>query len=82
MKNVQESVLRTIAAKRKFMKLYPVIRSLVNNPRTPIDVGLPLLNHLLLMDLKSLSITKNVGDLLRKMALKLFKDRSETKKQH
>jgi hypothetical protein len=82
MKNVQESVLRTIAAKRKFMKLYPVIRSLVNNPRTPIDVGLPLLNHLLLMDLKSLSINKNVGDLLRKMALKLFKDRSETKKQH
>ena len=82
MKNVQESVLRTIAAKRKFMKLYPVIRSLVNNPRTPIDVGLPLLNHLLLMDMKSLSINKNVGDLLRKMALKLFKERSETKKQH
>lgn len=82
MKNVQESVLRGIASKRKFMKLYPVIRSLVNNPRTPIDVTLPLLNHLLLMDLKSLSINKNVGDLLRKMAFKLFKDRSETKKQH
>ena len=82
MKNVQESVLRGIAAKRKFMKLYPVIRSLVNNPRTPIDIALPLLNHLLLMDLRSLSINKNVGDLLRKMALKLFKDRSETKKQH
>ncbi len=82
MKNVQESVLRTIAAKRKFMKLYPVIRALVNNPRTPIDVSLPLLNHLLLMDMKSLSINKNVGDLLRKMALKLFKERSETKKQH
>jgi hypothetical protein len=82
MKNVQESVLRGIANKRKFVKLYPVIRSLVNNPRTPIDVALPFLNHLLLMDLRSLSINKNVGDLLRKMALRLFKDRSETKKQH
>ncbi len=80
MKNVQESVLRTIASKRKFMKLYPVIRSLVNNPRTPIDVSLPLLNHLLLMDMRALSMNKNVGDLLRKMAFKLFKERSETKK--
>jgi hypothetical protein len=77
MKNVQESVLREIARNRKFMKNYGVIRQLANNPRTPIDVGLPLQNHLLLNDLKTLSMNKNIGDTLRKSALKKFKEKSQ-----
>jgi hypothetical protein len=76
MKNVQESVLREIARNRKFIKNYGVIRQLVNNPRTPIDVGLPLQNHLLVNDLKSLSLNKNIGDTLRKAATKKFKEKS------
>jgi len=72
MRNVQEVVLRTIAMKRKFMKVYGVIKGLINNPRTPIDVGLPLLAHLLLGDLKMLSMNKNVNDTIRKMAIKLY----------
>ena len=76
MKNVQESVLRDIARSRKFMKNYGVIRSLANNPRTPIDVGLPLQNHLLVNDLKALSMNKNIGDTLRKAALKRYKEKS------
>src|SRR4051812_13147100 len=76
MKNVQESVLREIARNRKFIKNYGVIRQLVNNPRTPIDVGLPLQAHLLLNDLKALSLNKNIGDTLRKAALKKYKEKS------
>jgi hypothetical protein len=76
MKNVQESVLREIARSRKFMKNYGVVRSLANNPRTPIDVGLPLQNHLLVNDLKALSMNKNIGDTLRKSALKKYKEKS------
>jgi len=76
MKNVQESVLRGITQKRKFMKNYAVIRSLVNNPRLPLDLGLSLMNHLLVNDLKVLSMNKNVSDTLRKMALKFFKQKS------
>jgi len=80
MKNVQESVLRGIASKRKFMKQYSVIRALANNPRTPMDVGLTLLPHLLIMDLHHLSKNKNVGDTLRKLALKMYRDKSDTRK--
>lgn len=47
MKNVQETVLRAIANKRNYMKNYGVLRALVNNPKTPLDVALPLLAHLL-----------------------------------
>jgi len=72
LRNVQEGVLRGIATKRRFMKVYTVIRTLVNNPRTPLDVTLPLLAHLLLNDLKGLSVNKNVNDTLRKMATKLY----------
>jgi hypothetical protein len=77
MKNVQEDVLRTIARNRRFMKHYAVIRALANNPRTPIDVGIPLLPHLTPLDLQHLARNKNVSDSLRKLALKLFKTKSE-----
>ena len=76
MKNVQESVLRDIARSKKFMKNYSVIRSLVNNPRCPLDIGLTLLNHLLVNDLKTLSMNKNVPDTLRKLGLKKFKEKT------
>jgi len=80
MKNVQEAVLRGIAAKRKYMKNYAVIRALINNPRAPLDLSLPLMPHLLVMDLKHLSMNKNVSDLLRKLAMKMFRDKTQAKK--
>lgn len=76
MKNVQESVLRGIARDRKFIKSYPVLKNLTNNPRTPLDLSLTLVKNLLTPDLKGLSQNKNVPDTLRKTALKLFKMRS------
>ncbi len=72
MRNVQEGVLRGITMKRRFMKVYGIIKALVNNPRTPLDVALPLLPHLLLNDLKTLSTNKNVNDTLRKLSMKLY----------
>ena len=45
-KNVSEEVLRLISLNRRFMKSYVVMRALVNNPRAPIDVSLPLLRRL------------------------------------
>jgi hypothetical protein len=76
MKNVQENVLREIARNRKFIKSYPVLKNLTNNPRTPLDVSLTLVKNMLTPDLKGLSQNKNVPDTLRKTALKLFKMRS------
>lgn len=81
MKNVQEAVLRGIVTKRKYMKNYAVIRALVNNPRCPLDLGLPLLPHLLVMDLKHLSMNKNVSETLRKLAGKLFVEKTVARKK-
>ncbi len=79
LKNVQESVLRGIASKRKFMKTYGVVRALANNPRCPLDIQLTIAKNLLNQDLKALSMNKNVSETVRKLALKMFKERTEKK---
>ncbi len=80
MTSVTEEVLRLIAMNRKFMKSYSVIRSLINNPRTPIDVSLPLINRLNERDQKTLTLNKNVPEVIRSMTAKLIKQKEEAKK--
>ena len=75
MRNVREVVLRAVTLRRKFLKNYGVVKALVNNPRTPLDVTLPLLNHLLVNDLRWLSANKNVPDTVRKLATKLYRQK-------
>jgi hypothetical protein len=77
-KNVLESVLRAIPLKRRFMKNYGVVRNLVGNPRTPLDLGLGLMKHLLTQDLKNLSANKEVSDTIRKLAHKMYKQKLAT----
>jgi hypothetical protein len=76
-KNVLEAVLRQIPLKRRFMKNYVVVRNLVSNPRTPLDLSLSLMKHLLVQDLKNLSSNKEVSETVRKLALKMFKQKTE-----
>lgn len=74
-KNVLEAVLRQIPLKRRFMKNYIVVRNLVANPRTPLDLGLGLMKHLLPTDLKNISGNKDVSETVRKLALKMYKQK-------
>jgi hypothetical protein len=76
-KNVLEAVLRQIPLKRRFMKNYVVVRNLVSNPRTPLDLSLGLMKHLLTQDLKNLSANKEVSETVRKLALKMYKQKME-----
>jgi hypothetical protein len=79
-KNVLEAVLRQIPMKRRFIKNYNVVRNLVANPRTPLDVSLGLMKNLLVADLRNLSSNKEVPETIRKLALKMFKQKTDTKK--
>lgn len=80
-KNVLEAVLRQITMKRRFMKNYAVVRNLVYNPRTPLDLSLGLMKNLLVNDLRNLASNKEVSDTIRKLALKMFKQKSDTRKK-
>jgi len=77
-KNVLESVLREISMKRRFVKQYAILRNLTFNPRTPIDVSLGLIKHLLTPDLRNLTGNKEVADTIRKMATRMFRQKLET----
>jgi hypothetical protein len=76
-KNVLEAVLRQIPLKRRFMKNYIVVRNLVSNPRTPLDLGLGLMKHLQTQDLKNISANKEVSETVRKLAMKMYKQKVE-----
>ena len=80
-KNVLEAVLRAIPMKRRFFKDYAVLRNLVSNPRTPLDVSLGLMKHILVGDLRHLSGNKEVSDTVRKLALKMFKQKIDPTKK-
>ena len=80
-KNVLEAVLRAIPMKRRFAKNYNVIRNLVANPRTPIDVSLGLMKHILVADLRNMCSNKEISETIRKLALKMFKQKTDTSRR-
>ncbi|MGA2812184.1 MAG: hypothetical protein ABSG16_12340 [Candidatus Acidiferrum sp.] len=80
MATLTDEILRIIAGNRKFRKNYNVIRNLLNNPKTPLDVSLHLLPAVNAIDLKKLGANKNIPETLRTTAGKLQRTRAEFKK--
>ena len=80
MPNLTDEILRAIATNRNFRKNYVVVRNLMNNPKTPLDVSLHMLPILNALDLKRLSMNKNIPETLRSTANKLLRTRADLKK--
>lgn len=79
MSNLSEEVLRLIAGNRNFRKNYSVVRNLMNNAKTPIDVSLHMLPLLNPQDLQRLTMNKNIPETLRSTAFKLYRQRKEAR---
>ncbi len=77
MANLNDEILRIIAGNRKHRGNYTVVRNLINNPKTPLDVSLHLLPTITAQDLKFLVSNKNIPDTLRTMAQRLHRKRNE-----
>jgi hypothetical protein len=80
MSSLTDEILRLIATNRVFRKNYVVVRNLLNNAKTPLDVSLNLLPMMNPIDLKRLTTNKNIPETLRTTATKLQKQRAEAKK--
>jgi len=76
MTNLSEEVFRVISLTRKFIKSYVIMKNLVNNPKTPLDISLHLLPRLNANDLKLLTTNKNIPDTLRSIAVKTQRQRT------
>ena len=68
MKSVAEDVLRGITFRRDWMRHYGIMRNIVKNPRSPIDVTLSLVIRLNAKDQKTLASDRNVPDAVRAFA--------------
>jgi len=80
MTNLTDEILRLIGKNRNFRKNYSVVRNLLNNGKAPLDVTLNLLPMLNPLDLRKLTMNKNVPETLRTTAIKLQRQRAEAKK--
>ncbi len=76
MASLTDETLRLIAGNRKFRKNYAILRALMFNPKTPLEVTLHLLPHTKPLDLKFLAGNKNVSDTLRTAAARLQRQRT------
>jgi hypothetical protein len=75
-RTVPEDVLRQIGQNRAYTKSYTVIHNLVRNPRTPVALSLNFLNRIQTRDLRVLGSNKNVPDVIRTMASRMYLKRS------
>jgi hypothetical protein len=75
MTNLSGEILRSISLTRIFMKNYAIVKNLVNNPKTPLDVSLHLFPRLTATDLMKLTANKIIPDTLRSTAMKLHRKR-------
>jgi hypothetical protein len=71
MRTVNEEVLRIISNSREWMKKYPITKSLVMNPRTPLPVAMTHFKRLIESDMKLLMKDRNVPEILRREAKRL-----------
>ena len=75
MKSVSEDVLRAVAQRREWMKKYALMAAIVRNPRSPIDVTLPLVLRLSQRDQTALSTDRNVPEAVRVTAKRIVQRR-------
>jgi hypothetical protein len=78
MKCVPEEVLRVIGQNRAWTRAYPVIHNLVRNSRTPIATSLNFINRIQSRDMRALSMNKNIPDVIRSTAYRLFAKRTSS----
>ena len=73
MRGVSSEILRTIAGNKDWTKRYGVVANLVKNPRSPLPVAMNLIPRLNPRDLKTISVDRNVPEVIRKHAAKFIK---------
>ena len=76
MASLTDETLRQIAGNRKFRKNYTIMKTLMFNPKTPLEVTLHFLPLVKPQDLKFLIGNKNISETLRTTAFRLQRQRS------
>jgi hypothetical protein len=76
-RSLDEDIVRFIANKRQWLRLYGIKVALCNNPKTPMNTSMNLLPHLRPPELKSLARSKGVPSAIANAAKALLRSRGE-----
>ncbi len=79
MRNLPEDLFRKIERNHEWMKRYSVLKGFLTNPKVPAGLSLKYLPRLTDMDLKLLAKDRNVSELLRREARKVYDARHTQK---
>jgi len=77
MRNVTDEVLRQVGQNREWTKSYAVMIALVQNPRTPQGISTNFVPRLQNQDLKKLARSRDVPELIRRMAKRTLDTRTQ-----
>jgi hypothetical protein len=75
-RQVGEDILRFVANKREWVRMYKVKSNLCFNPKTPVGASLKLVVHLRDAELRQISRSKNVPQALKTAVMQLMEKRS------
>ena len=78
-KSLSEELLTTICRNRNWVKDYATRRALVFNPKTPLNFSMTYLRQLHPKDLKDISGSRDVSQVIARMAKKMIADKQEHK---
>jgi hypothetical protein len=81
LRNVHDEVLRVIGNHREWTKSYGIVLALARNPRTPTGISLTMLNRLGIRDLKIMGQDKNIPEVIRRSAKRLYELRTQPQKK-
>lgn len=81
LRSVSDDVLRTIGANREWAKRHAVVGALVRNPRTPQGISMNFISRLAIQELRDLARDRNVPELVRRHAKRLYDARTQKKVQ-
>lgn len=74
-RNLADDVVREIAQNREWLRKYPVKVALVNNPKTPTDVAIGIVNVLNKNDLRQLAQNRNVPSVIFQHARRVYRNK-------
>lgn len=76
MRSVSDEVLKKIGTTREWVKNYQIACALVKNPKTPVHVSLSLINKLLPKDLRDISMSKDLPEVIKRTAKRLLDEKT------
>ena len=78
-KSLAEELLTTICRNRNWVKDYATRRALVFNPKTPLNFSMTYLRQLHPKDLKDASSSRDISQVIARMAKKMISDKADSK---